>query len=54
MAKLSPRRLWRPLTAGIPTRGGAGGFHLPQVEGRTSYIAPAPRPKKRGKKGKKA
>ena len=37
--RLLPRKRLRPTDAtGQIITGGAGGFHLPQVEGRTSYL----------------
>lgn len=41
MAELRPREPWRP----EKTTGGAGGFHLPQVPGRTSYLTTSRRRK---------
>ena len=39
MSKLAKRQVWRPVLAdGEKVRGGAGGFHLPQREGRSSYL----------------
>lgn len=49
--KLAKRRRWRPRDAsGMASTGGAGGFHLPQREGRYSNIAPPPKPKRSRRK----
>jgi hypothetical protein len=51
--KLGKRKLWRPTDeSGEVTRGGAGGFHLPQRADHFSYICP--RPKRTRRRAKKA
>lgn len=51
MSKLAKRQVWRPVIAGEKVSGGAGGFHLPQREGRTNYlnyVAPKSKGKRKG------
>lgn len=51
MSKLGKRQVWRPVIAGEKIPGGAGGFHLPQREGRSSYLTTPKR--KRARKAAK-